>query len=160
MKVSVTPKLTASATTANSPNMGAHHLPSAASDALSTSDTMSRKPMPRTSPSESRRTRKKSRTPPVWRSAGTCQMRSIAFCSSANTVVAPISSVPRPTRVPITLAAGRSRLLSAAFKVAALSGPTSVEICSKISARAAASPKNRPATEITISSKGATENNV
>ncbi|MCY1549453.1 hypothetical protein D9M68_856200 [compost metagenome] len=87
-------------------------------------------------------------------------MRSIAFCSSANTVVAPTSIVTRPTTVPTTLAAGLSRLSSNVFTVLALSSPTSWEICSNISVRAAASPKNRPATEMTIRSSGAIEKSV
>jgi len=62
--------------------------------------------------------------------------------------------------MPTRLAAGLSRLLSTRSRVVALSSPTIREICAKISARAAASPKKNPATEMTISSNGAIEKSV
>jgi len=86
---------------------GVHHLPSAASAALTTSDTIKRNAMPSTMPKERRRVRSRFQMPLDFTRAGARQMRSSASCSSLNTVVAPRSRTAMPTTVETTPAPGR-----------------------------------------------------
>ncbi len=114
--------------------------------------------MPRIMPRDSRRERSHLKTP-VWsRRCGACQMRSSAFCSSPNTEVAPITSAPTPKAVAARPARGWFTLASSAWTARAPSAPIRLSSWSRISPRAACSPKNSPATEITINSNGAIEN--
>ncbi|MNN35376.1 hypothetical protein D3C81_1492260 [compost metagenome] len=98
--------------------------------------------------------------PDAFLRSGTCQIRSSALCSSANTVVAPINSVTVPTSAVSVLRPGSLSARSMFSMAAAPSAPIS-PVNSLITApRAASAPNTMPATEITISSSGAIENTV
>ncbi|MNK67666.1 hypothetical protein D3C87_870080 [compost metagenome] len=153
-------KFTTCASVAQAPNIGDHHLPSAASAALATSDTMSRKPMPMIMLNDSSRTRSMLKTPLLRVRAGARQMRSSASCSSPKTVVAPTISNAMPTTVATMPSVGLLTACSMPCTAAAPCSPMRPESCAKISPRAASCPKTRPATAITISSSGAMENTV
>ncbi len=92
--------------------------------------------------------------------AGAFQMRLRSSCSSANTVVAPTSSSSTPATVATTPSFGLATLCSSPSIACAALSPTSPAICETIAPCAASWPKTRPATAITISSSGATENTV
>ena len=95
---------------------------------------------------------------PLSSRRGARQMRSSAFCSSPITVVAPTTSAHSPNSVARMPARGWLTLASSDCTARAPSTPIRSCSWSMISPRAARSPKNRPATEITISSSGAIEN--
>ena len=135
-------------------------MPNAASAADNTSDTVSRNPIASTRPSDSSRVRISFQMPLAFFSAGTSQMRSRSFCSSAKTVVAPISSVTTPTIVAIVLFAGSLALLTSPSIALAPSGPSSPRSWSKIAPCAASCPNTRPATPMTMIRSGATEKSV
>jgi hypothetical protein len=137
---------------------GALQLPSAASPALTTSDTMSRKASAITSPSERTRARITPHTPlGFWRS-GTCQMRSSALCSSAKTVVAPTSSTTKLMAPAIAPREGSLALFTSPWTAMAPSAPMSPESCAAICPFTASAPNRAPATAITMTSNGASEN--
>ena len=134
--------------------------PNAARPALTESDTINRKATPRISPNDTSRVITRARKPLGRSSTGTCQMRSSALCSSANTVVAPIS-----TTTTLTSPATRPLLVSlAAFTrpctTSAPSGPIRPLSCATIWPVTASRPNTAPAIAITITSSGASENTV
>ena len=114
--------------------------------------------MPMIMPSEVRRVWIHLAMPPWFSRRGARQMRSSAFCSSPITVVAPTTSAPTPNSVARMPARGWLTLASSACTACAPWAPIRPSSWSRISPRAACSPKNSPATEITISSSGAIEN--
>ncbi len=114
--------------------------------------------MPMIMPSDIMRERSHLKTLAWVSRCGARQMRSSEFCSSPITVVAPMTSAPRPNSVARMPALGWLTLASRLCTARAPSTPISPSSWSRISPRAACSPKNRPATEITISSSGAIEN--
>ena len=114
--------------------------------------------MPMIMPSDISREWNHLKTPPWSSRCGARQMRSSEFCSSPITVVAPTTSAPMPNSVARMPAFGWLTLASSACTARAPSTPIRPSSWSRISPRAACSPKNRPATEITISSSGAIEN--
>ena len=136
-----------------------HQFVHAASAALVTSETISRKPIAITMPKDSTRARTQASRPAAG-GCGACQMRSSAPWSCAKTVVAPMKSVPRPVSIARPPVSGRRRLASSACTVAAPSSPIRPRSCPRISPRAASSPKASPATAMAISSVGAIENSV
>ena len=158
----ISAKLEASSTTlaipVQSENTGRHHLRMAEIAALATSETISRKPMPRIIPNDSRRARSSDQSPDVRSRTGARQMRSSASCSSPNTDVAPTSSTATPKIVAGTLSVGCRTLCSSPWTAIAPGAPSSSWSWPKISPRAASSPNTSPAMEITISSRGAIEN--
>ncbi|SDJ11236.1 hypothetical protein SAMN04489709_101262 [Paracidovorax citrulli] len=85
-------------------------------------------------------------------------MRSSASCNSPNTVVAPTSSTPSPITAEATPVAGLAAALSNSSTAAAASVPIRPLSCANTSPRAASSPNTSPAMEMTITSKGASEN--
>ena len=116
--------------------------------------------MPRIMATDSKRERINPQTPARAVPAGARQMRSSASCSSPSTDVAPNSSRTTPKIVAVTLSPGPRTLSSMPCTASAPGAPTRSLSRSKISPRAASSPKNSPAIEITISSSGAIENSV
>ena len=130
------------------------------SAALTTSDTSSRKPMPRTMATVTMRERMNPHTPPGCSRCGACQMVSRADCNSASTVVAPSTRSTTPMRVDTMPSLGFEALCRRPSMALAASSLTMPCSCCTTAPRAASSPKARPATEITISSSGAIENAV
>jgi hypothetical protein len=116
--------------------------------------------MPRIMPKDKRRECSRFHQPAAFLRAGARQIRSSAFCSSPNTVIAPRSSIAVPVTVAITPPSGLSAACSSRSTAAAPSSPISPRSWPKISPRAASSPNTRPATPMTISSSGAIEKSV
>ena len=116
--------------------------------------------MPRIMPSDSSRERSSRHRPLASSRAGARQMRSSAFCSSPNTVVAPSSSTKMPITVAMMPSFGSLTLASRPSIALAPSSP--IRNCRPpvSSPRTASSPKMKPATEITMRSSGAMENRV
>ena len=111
-------------------------------------------------PIDSRRERSRRHTPPVFFCTGARQMRSRAFCSSPNTVVAPMNSTTTPITVAMMPSLGLLALAimpSIAFAPCSPIRPASPPVSSP---RTASPPKNQPATAITMTSSGAIENSV
>jgi len=91
---------------------------------------------------------------------GTCQMRSSAFFSSANTVVAPTTSTPTLTS-PATRPLPRSLEAATRFCTSvAPSCPTRSPSWATIWPCTASRPNTAPATAITMTSSGASEKTV
>jgi len=152
--------LAAEATASQPPKTGSSHRPMSDRVALTTSDTVSRKPIARIMPNESRRARTRLNQALDLDSVGARQMRSSASCNSLNTVVAPTNRSPAPSTVAATPSAGLCTLASKPCTACAPHSPISARSCAVISPRAASSPKISPATAITINSSGASENRV
>jgi hypothetical protein len=152
--------LAAEATASQPPKTGSSHRPMSDRVALRTSETVSRKPIARIMPNESSRARTRLNHPLGRDAVGARQMRSSASCSSLNTVVAPTKSRTAPSTVAATPSAGLCTLASKPSTACAPHSPISESSCAEISPRAASSPKTSPATAITISSRGASENSV
>ena len=134
--------------------------PRAATPALMTRDTMSRKASPRISPNDSTRARSTAHRPEGLARCGTCQMRSSALCNSANTVVAPTSSTTPLIRPATRPRVGSLAARTSACTATAASWPMSPCNCPTISPCTASRPNSAPATAITITSRGAMENTV
>jgi hypothetical protein len=98
--------------------------------------------------------------PPPVLDAGVRQMRFSADCSSANTVVAPTSSMSEPPIVPIRPLPGWLALRTMPWTAAAASGPSDPDNSANSRPDAASSPKTNPDTAMTMSSSGAIENTV
>ena len=89
---------------------------------------------------------------------GARQIRSRASCSSANTDVAPMKRNASPKTVASPVSGDLDTLSSSPCTANAPGAPSIPCNWSKISPRAASSPKTSPATEITINRRGAIEN--
>ena len=133
-------------------------LRSLATLALTSSETMSRKASPRIRPKDSTRARSSPQTPLGFSRSGTCQMRSSELCSSPNTVVAPMISTTMLIRPATRPLAGSSALLMSPCTAIAPSRPIRPCSCVTISPCTASRPKIAPATAMTITSSGASEN--
>jgi hypothetical protein len=133
--------------------------PSAATAALSTSDTLRRKPVPRTAANERKRDRTFGQIP-AWVEASTSQMRFSAAWSWVNALVEPKSSTARPMRVARGPRPWRLALLTRDWMAVAPSSPTRPRIWPTISPWAASEPKSAPATAITMTRTGAREKTV
>src|ERR1700692_4032976 len=83
----------------NSPKEKASHVPKAASTVLTSNETMSKKPTPKTNPRERTLERRIRQSPRVLLRFGIPQIRSSEVCSSTNTVEAPMSKVTTPITV-------------------------------------------------------------
>ena len=104
---------------------GMQVVPSAEIAAVSTSETISRKAMPRIIPNDSKRARSSFHQPAERSRAGARQIRSSASCSSPNTVVAPISRRTMPMVVAAAPSAGLLTLASRLSIALAASAPIS-----------------------------------
>ncbi len=124
--------------------------------------------MPSTMPSEISRRRSQVSTPVPSGTVGTegpggpgtCQMRSMACCSSDSTEVAPTRITTSPLIVPSRLCEPWFMRVSASPMMPALSSPSSVPSWPISSALIRASSNSRPVIETTTSSSGASENRV
>ena len=150
-------KFTACASVAQPPNIGAHHLPSAASAALAISDTISRKPMPITMLKDSSRTRTMLQTPLLSSRAGARQMRSMGVLQLAEDR----GGADHQDRDAHHRGDDALHRLVDGFQHAlhgqrALGAHQAGELGEDLAARRVAA-EHQPATEITISSSGATE---
>jgi hypothetical protein len=105
-------RFTTWATVSQPPKKPSHHLPRAEIAALSTSETISRKAMPRIMPNDSSRARSSFHQPAERSRAGARQIRSSASCSSPKTVVAPTSRRTTPIVVAAMPSAGLLTLAS------------------------------------------------
>jgi hypothetical protein len=129
---------------------------SAATPALNTSDTMARKPQPSTSANATRRTRTKA--PSTEACGRTWPMALNARRSSANTPVAPTSSVATPSSAahqPWRVCQADATM---AWMACAASGPTSPSIWPTTWPRAASTPNTSPAMAMVTTSSGASAN--
>jgi len=116
--------------------------------------------MPSTMLIDSRRERSSDNGPPALAGVGTRQMRSIASCSSPNTVVAPNANSRKLSAPAIAPRPSSFALASNASIACAPSSPISPCNWPTISPCAASRPNTTPAIEITIMIKGAIENSV
>ena len=155
---SATTVLIACSVTSHAGSKPLAQLPSAATAALVTSDTISMNARPRISPNDSTRARSTAHTPEGLAFSGTCQMRSSALCSSANTVVAPTSTTTELIRPAASPRDGSLAERISPCTAIAPSRPMRPRSCPTISPCTASRPNSAPATAMTITSKGASEN--
>ena len=133
--------------------------PNAASAALTTSDTSSRKPSVRIIATEISRVRITPHRPRLGLGA-IFQTEFSASCSSTTTPVAPMTSTPTLIMVPRIPCSGRLAFATTVCTSRAASEPSRPRSSPKIRPSAAAGPKTSPAIEITSNRSGAIENTV
>jgi hypothetical protein len=134
--------------------------PSAETAALTTSETISRNPMPNTIATDRRRSLTKLRNAFAFGLGTTSQMRFNASWSWMNTVVAPTRSIARPRMSDHVLATGLRAFSSTVWITSAPDSPTRPRISTTTRPSTASRPNTSPVTATVTSTIGASESSV